>query len=123
MVRGSAQLWERVCSDRELVDRAREAVAALAGGTPDQVVFTGSATEANNANLRVQQELVRMQGIFEELQAAISFVEEERDELRLEVMRYREAERQEVRAKSQAEFAAVRAATSRPPPKKRESSD
>ena len=35
-----------------LVDDAREQVAALVGGSPTGVVFTGSATEANNLALR-----------------------------------------------------------------------
>ncbi len=36
---------------RAAVERAREQVAALVGAHPDEVVFTGSATEANNAAL------------------------------------------------------------------------
>ncbi|MDP6540826.1 MAG: cysteine desulfurase family protein [Planctomycetota bacterium] len=37
---------------RRRLDGAREAVAALVGAGPGQVVFTGSATEANNAAIR-----------------------------------------------------------------------
>jgi cysteine desulfurase len=36
---------------RAAVERARERVAALVGARPDEVVFTGSASEANNAAL------------------------------------------------------------------------
>ena len=35
-----------------LVDDAREQVAALVGGSPNGVIFTASATEANNLALR-----------------------------------------------------------------------
>lgn len=37
---------------RRLVEDAREAVAALVGARPDQVIFTGGGTEANNLALR-----------------------------------------------------------------------
>jgi cysteine desulfurase len=37
---------------RVLVDRAREQVAAAIGASPDEVLFTGGATEANNTVLR-----------------------------------------------------------------------
>lgn len=33
---------------RQQVETAREEVAALIGAEPDEIVFTGSATEANN---------------------------------------------------------------------------
>lgn len=36
---------------REAVETAREAVAALIGGRPEEIVFTASGTEANNAVL------------------------------------------------------------------------
>ena len=39
---------------RRVVDEAREAVAALAGVEPGGVVFTGSATEANNAVIQAR---------------------------------------------------------------------
>ncbi|TNC96074.1 MAG: cysteine desulfurase [Stygiobacter sp.] len=37
---------------REAVERARAQVAALIGATPEEIVFTGSGTEANNMALR-----------------------------------------------------------------------
>lgn len=37
---------------REMLRQAREAVAALLGGEPDQVIFVSGATEANNTVLR-----------------------------------------------------------------------
>ncbi len=37
---------------RQAVEAARESVAALAGARPEQVVFTGGGTEANNMALR-----------------------------------------------------------------------
>lgn len=37
---------------REAVDRARAQVAALVGAQPEEIVFTGSGTEANNMALR-----------------------------------------------------------------------
>ena len=37
---------------RQVVEDAREAVAALAGARPEQVIFTASGTEANNMALR-----------------------------------------------------------------------
>jgi len=46
---GSAHIWG--LRAKQAVDGARAAVAALIGATPGEIVFTGCATEANNAVL------------------------------------------------------------------------
>jgi cysteine desulfurase len=44
---------------REAVERARDEVATLVGGTRDEIVFTSGGTEGNNLALRGAAELVR----------------------------------------------------------------
>jgi cysteine desulfurase len=46
---GSAHIWG--LRARQAVDGARAAVAALIGASPEEIVFTGCATESNNAAL------------------------------------------------------------------------
>ncbi|MBI3314064.1 MAG: IscS subfamily cysteine desulfurase [Candidatus Omnitrophica bacterium] len=47
---------------QELVDKARAQIAQIIGATPDEIVFTSGATEANNIALKGAAEVYRQKG-------------------------------------------------------------